>query len=261
MIYQEVRGAGPTLLLIPGGNGDAGPYEQVATALADRFRVVTYDRRGFSRSPASSDTLRLASDVEDAVGLLGDAPAYVFGSSSGAIVALDLLTRYPDRIRTLVAHEPPLASLVPDGASYLKLFDDVYETYQRDGVDPAMRQFYAGVGMHVPALPPADTVLPPHMAELVARVRANQAYWLEHELRQYPRYEPDLGALKAVADRLVLAGGANGQELFAYRPNLVLAERLGLEVVDFPGDHIGYLSHPAEFAVRLAGVLMTASSP
>jgi pimeloyl-ACP methyl ester carboxylesterase len=258
MIYQEVRGAGPTLLLIPGGSGDAGGYEAVAGRLADRLRVVTYDRRGFSRSADHAldrSIDRLATDVDDAAELLGDSPGYVFGSSSGAIVALALLTRYPDRIRKLVAHEPPLASLVPDGGLYLKLFDDVYETYRREGVEPAMRVFFAGVGMAGPALPSPDRVLPPHVVELLGRLRANQGYWIEHELRQYPRYEPDLGALKAVVDRLVLAGGTDGRHLFPYRPNLVLAERLGVEVVDFPGDHTGYVSRPAEFAVRLVDVL------
>ncbi len=264
MMYHEVRGTGPTLLLIPGGSGDAGGYEQVATQLADRFRVVTYDRRGFSRSPGhpvDPPADRLATDVEDAVDLLDGSPGYVFGSSSGAIIALDLLTRFPDRARAVVAHEPPLASVVPDGGLYLRLFDDVYETYRRDGAEPAMRVFYAGVGLDMPAPPPPERVLPPHVVALLGRLRANQGYWIEHELRQYPRYEPDLGALKGVVDRLVLAGGTAGRHLFPYRPNLVLAERLGIEVVDFPGDHTGYVSRPAEFAVRLAEVLATAGSP
>lgn len=50
-LYYEVRGAGPVLLLIAGGNGDTGPYQPVADHLASRRTVVSYDRRGFSRSP------------------------------------------------------------------------------------------------------------------------------------------------------------------------------------------------------------------
>jgi pimeloyl-ACP methyl ester carboxylesterase len=49
-LYREVRGAGPVLLLIPGGNGDAGFYEPFAKALSGDFTVISYDRRGFSRS-------------------------------------------------------------------------------------------------------------------------------------------------------------------------------------------------------------------
>jgi hypothetical protein len=49
-IYFESRGEGPTLLMIPGGGGDAGGYRFVGERLADEYRVVSYDRRGNSRS-------------------------------------------------------------------------------------------------------------------------------------------------------------------------------------------------------------------
>ena len=86
---------------------------------------------------------------------------------------------------------------------------------------------------------------------MMSRVHKNFVFWFEHELRQYPRVTPDFAALKTVANRLILAGGRDGREQFPYRPNLVLAERLGLEVVDFPGDHIGYATYPVEFAAQL----------
>src|SRR5438270_13092410 len=53
-LYSEVHGSGPVLLLIPGGNGDAGGYQPLTQALAGRYTVVSYDRRGFGRSPAGS---------------------------------------------------------------------------------------------------------------------------------------------------------------------------------------------------------------
>ena len=92
-LFYEVRGAGPTLLLIPGGNGDGTVYRALANLLSDRFTVVDYDRRGFSRSKLDrppDDTRRLEIDSHDAsllIEKLSDGPAYVFGSSSGAIVA------------------------------------------------------------------------------------------------------------------------------------------------------------------------------
>ena len=93
------------LLLIPGGNGDAAPFERAANELAAWYTVVTYDRRGFSRSTLDAppdDQRRLETDSNDAIGLLdqlGAPTAYVLGSSSGAIVALDLITRHPERVR------------------------------------------------------------------------------------------------------------------------------------------------------------------
>src|SRR5712692_9919310 len=50
-LYYEVRGSGPVLLLVCGGIYDAAGYAGLAGPLADRYTVVTYDRRGNSRSP------------------------------------------------------------------------------------------------------------------------------------------------------------------------------------------------------------------
>lgn len=259
-LYYEVRGSGPPLLFIVGGNGDAGVYERVANDLADRYTVVIYDRRGFSRSrldgPAD-DGLRIETDSDDArrlIAHLAAGPAHVFGSSSGAIVALDLIARYPEQIRTLVAHEPPVLTLLPDAAQLLEFIDDVHDVYRRDGVDVAMRKFSAGVGMDN-MQPPPGIELPPQIAEMMTRIRRNLGFWLEHELRQYPRVVLDLPALAAVSKRLILAGGRDSREHFPYRPNTVLAEQLGNDVVDFPGGHVGYLTHPVDFAAKLRDVL------
>jgi pimeloyl-ACP methyl ester carboxylesterase len=146
-------------------------------------------------------------------------------------------------------------TLLPDAAPLMEFLDEVYETYRRSGVDTAMRQFGEGIGMGDGAGPSEGVELPPQLVELMARINANQPFFLEYELRVYPRIQPDLAALKEVSDRLVLAGGRDSREHFPYRPNTVLAERLGREVVDFPGGHIGYVTHPAEFAAQLREVL------
>lgn len=274
VLHYEVRGCGPALLIIPTGNGDAAPSAPLADALAGRFTVISYDRRGYSRSrlagpdrvsePATVEAReglddRLAADVDDAGRLLdqlGPAPGYVFGGSSGAIVALALLERHPERVRTAVVHEPPLASVVPDAARWLSFFGSVYRTYRSRGAAAARVQFRSGMGMTADTRPPPSAQLPPaQLAELRSRLHRNQLVWLEHELRAYPAFLPDLAALAAVAGRLVLAGGSASREHFPYQPNLVLAERIGTRVVDFPGGHVGYVTHPVEFARALSLVL------
>src|SRR4051812_3549259 len=263
-VYYEVRGTGPALLLIPGGNGDVGPYDRLAADVADRFTVVAYERRGFSRSPIGSpidDDDRVHADADDAVRVLdavGVDTARVFGSSSGAIVALDLLVRHPDRVTTVIAPEPPLVALAPDPAGLTAILEEVHATARGEGADVAMRVFderiFGANGRRGMAMP-AGVELPPQVADMMARIRTNLGFWLEHELRQYPRYQPDVDALRALAGKLVLAGGEEAHDTVPYQPNLALAERLGLEVVDFPGDHTGYAADPAGFAARLIEVL------
>jgi pimeloyl-ACP methyl ester carboxylesterase len=262
-LYHEVRGSGPTLLLIPGGNGDAGFYEPFAKALADEFTVITYDRRGFSRSPLThpiDDARRLGTDVDDARGLIdesADGPGYVFGSSAGAIVALDLLTRHPEHVRIVVAHEPPLARLLPDGDHYLALFDDIYDTFRRRGTGRAMRKFVAAVGFGPPRF---GTLEFWRMAKLMPRIRRNMSFGLEHEVRQYPRYQPDIAALQQVSAQLSLVGGLESHEYFPHRATAELAQRLGIPMVDMPGGHTGYRHYADDCAKQLRRLLSTQES-
>lgn len=258
-LHYEITGAGPALLLIPGGGGEAAVYTMLAGALADRFNVITYDRRGFGRSALDAppeDATRLGIDVEDASRLIHELTggrAYVFGNSSGAIVGLELLLRYPERVEMLVAHEPPLLCTLSDGDRYLKLFQDVHETWRRDGMEAAMQQFSIGIGVARPPRPPQGAT--PEARDLLTRLRRNTEYWLEHELRQYPAAILDLATLQTASGQLVLANGSDSKGTMPYYANLALASRLGLRVAELPGDHFGFVRHPSDFADRLAEAL------
>lgn len=114
-----VRGVGSLLLLIPGGEGGGDGYEALAEALTGQFTVVYYDRRGApgSRLDDPDADVRLETHSEDAHRLLAaltDEPAFIFGSSAGALIGLDLVIHHPEQVRTLVAHEPPVEGILPE---------------------------------------------------------------------------------------------------------------------------------------------------
>ena len=267
-LYYEVRGSGPLLVLIPGANGEASLYNSVALelSLSRRFRVVTYDRRGYSRStytvmPDESEyeseseyETRVFTDVDDVARLIRhlspDAPATVFGSNTGAIVALTLLARHSDLVRTLVAHEPPAFTLLPDGEQIMAAIEPVYDEFRRVRVQAVM-----GVPLEVMGTSNAVGTerSDPHAP-------ANLKFWMENELRQYPRTKIDVESLKEKVNQLLLAGGRDGKNLMLYQPNMVLAERTGTEVIDLPGGHLGYKTHPKEFAAELLMALEMRSS-
>ncbi|MBD3550401.1 alpha/beta fold hydrolase [Streptomyces sp. JV180] len=151
-LHYEVRGRGPLLVMMPGGSADAGIYDTLAAGLADRWTVVAFDPRGYSRStlhgPAGEQLPGTHSeDIARLIELLSPdgAPAAVFGSSSSAIVALDLLSRRPGLVGRVVAHEPPLVELLPDPAAGRAVFAAVRESFLRDGVEAAMATMAAGL--------------------------------------------------------------------------------------------------------------------
>src|SRR5215813_5103560 len=148
-LYYEVTGSGPVLLMIPGAPADAGAFAAIGAQLADRYTVVTYDWRGSSRSPLDQppdmpDALPMQVQGDDAAHLLAavaDGPARVLGCSGGALTGLDLAARHPGQVDALVAHEPPAMNLLPDGARWRAAFQQVSETYRREGAGAAMQQF------------------------------------------------------------------------------------------------------------------------
>jgi acetyltransferase/esterase len=264
-LYTEVRGSGPLLLGVVGGNGDPTVFGPLADLLAPRWTVVTYVRRGFVRSPVDGEVGRdkLGDDVADAAALIErhGGPAVVLGSSSGAIVALELLVRRPDLVRAVVAHEPPLVSLLDDRDAVVARFDAVLATYRREGAQAAMAQFgeVTGVGVRRAAADESHEVaeVPPEFVAMRERWPANNAFWFDHEYGPYPVHEIDVEALRRHADRLVLAVGSQSREeqQLASRPNLVLARELGLDPVEVPGGHLGYVEDPAGFATALEGAV------
>lgn len=263
-LYYEVRGQGPALLLMPGASGDTGPYAPMAAALADRYLVISYDRRGFSRSTLAGpvdNAARMTSDVQDAQALLAHlttAPAFVLGSCSGAIVALELLIRDAGQIRLLVCHEPPLASVLAEAPWWAAFYDELYGLYRESGAKAARQIFKSRLGLGDLPRPPEGTELPVEFTDMVERIRANQPFWWEHEIRQYPAFELDAAALKAAAGRLMMAGGSSSRELHPYQCSVALAELAGSDMVELPGGHVGYMEFPAEFAEALDRVLRQA---
>ena len=119
-LYYERQGSGPLLLVI-GSPMDSTGFAGLASVLADRYTVVTYDPRGIGNSTsqkADQDVTpeQQSDDVHRLLSLLGGEPTHVFGSSGGAVVGLALVTAHPGQVRTLVAHEPPVIELLADRA-------------------------------------------------------------------------------------------------------------------------------------------------
>lgn len=260
-LYYETLGAGPTLLIIPGGPQDAGVFAPLAAELASRFKVVSYDPRGNSRTvfdgePTPLDVDQQAADAAALIAHVGG-PAYVFGTSGGAQIGLNLAARYPQLVTTLVAHEPPSMMLMDDPEPMLAADRALYETYKTQGVDAAMAQFFSEAGLDsgaapdsdIPDFDPAD--MPPEAAETFMRVSGNFEYWLAHGMLPLSTYRPDVAVLKAGAPEVIVAIGEQSTGHPIHEMSIALANALGVEPVSVPGDHMGFETQPAQFAQRL----------
>lgn len=104
------------VVLLHGGNvPDPEQIWQAQRPLAEHYEVVVVDRRGFGRSPEAT-SLTWESELADVLALVGDR-AHVVGHSYGGVIALLLGSRYPERVRSLVAIEPPAFGLALDDSA------------------------------------------------------------------------------------------------------------------------------------------------
>ena len=128
----------PILLLIGSPMGAAG-FGTLSQHFSDRT-VVTYDPRGVERSlktdPTSPVTPEVhADDLHRLIQAIGGGPVDLFATSGGAINALALVSKHPEDVRTLVAHEPPLAAILPDRDPRSCTYDQLEETVSYDLAD------------------------------------------------------------------------------------------------------------------------------
>jgi pimeloyl-ACP methyl ester carboxylesterase len=247
---------------------DASGFVTLAEYFPDRT-LVTYDPRGVSRSELTDGANRPtpeehADDLHRLISDLGAGPVDVFASSGGAVNALVLVARHPEQVRTLVAHEPPAVSALPDREPALAATVDIHETYKRGGVGPGIAKFIALTSFRGPI--PADyTEQPaPNPADfgLPTEDDGGRDDPLLGNIIPGTHHEHDFDALRDAPTRIVLAAGAESEGELTYRAALAVAERLGTEAVIFPSHHAGFLGgefgqqgDPAAFAAKLREVL------
>jgi pimeloyl-ACP methyl ester carboxylesterase len=276
-LHTESSGSGPALVLIPGGGGDAAMYQEVAPLLAGRHTVLTFDRRGNSRSvfTAPEPDIGVAAQASDVVAILdayGIDEALVFGSSAGAIIALELIAHHGDRVRAAVAHEPPVVQLLAEDdparqeiARIGRLAEDrsPMRAFAAFGVMtapqlPALLRTQAGQALMAAgsnaalALGPAVRRVTGRPPSPMTRMLGNADRLLRHELPGFCfEHRPDLAALRATTTpwRPAVGHDSVGRPYFVAAQEL--ARQLGVTCLDFPGGHTAYQSCPREFADRL----------
>jgi pimeloyl-ACP methyl ester carboxylesterase len=257
-LYYKLSGAGPVLLVVQGGAGGAEGAAGLARQLADAFTVVSYDRRGLARSPldgpadAAASIEQHADDAGLLLAALTDEPAFAFGSSIGALIGLDLASRHPEQVGVLVAHEPPLPELLPDAErdAAVRAQEAVEETFSRDGLVVAMREFAATAGLDFADREPDVEIPRPD-----ARRAADTAYFLTHDAPAVRSYRVDLDVLRRASTRIVAAAGSSSAGSWPHHCAEALADWLGRELAESPGGHSGYVMRPRAFAGWLHDVL------
>ncbi|MDH6606512.1 pimeloyl-ACP methyl ester carboxylesterase [Streptomyces sp. SAI-208] len=253
----DITGHGPVLLLLPGGAGHPMGLGPLTQALCGHFTVVTYDPLGLAHGrlgePVADQRVQDWSDGARRVldeTLAEGGTAYVLGTSAGAVAALDLAARHAERLRHVVAHEPPCVGVLPDGARQRAAFREVCAVYRARGLAAAGALMTAVLEERDAGELPAGQPL-----SREEELTTPMALALAHVIEPFTSYVPEAGPSPAP---LTVAAGADSRGQLLYRTAEYLAKHLQADFAEFPGGHLGVLQHPEEFAERLTGTLLGA---
>jgi pimeloyl-ACP methyl ester carboxylesterase len=245
-LHHEVRGDGTPVLLVPGIPGDGGHFDAVARDLSRDHTVITYDRRANSRSarPDGWESTSVEEQVADATALLelGDGPALVYGSSVGAVVALELARTRPDQVSIALLHEMPLMTVLRDPAPVAAAMGEIIEpAFARGGPNAALEAFLRfALG---------DALLDGMAPDERERMLANGEVAMTIDLPAFQGYRPDAGSLNGVSAQPLV--GDEQAVPFFHEAAEWLAKALGNDVVRVPGAHGPQFDRPAELAAAI----------
>jgi pimeloyl-ACP methyl ester carboxylesterase len=273
-IVYDIHGPLPTAdgrppLLMIGQPMDASGFSALASYFPDRT-VVTYDPRGLGRSVRKdgrvdhSPTVQ-ASDVHAVIEALGTGPVEMFASSGGAVTALALVTAHPYDVTTLVAHEPPMISVLPDAPAAERARAGFRDAYEANGSGAGMAAFIAMTSWQGEFTDEYFAQPPPDPAQFGIPTEDDGSRddpLLSDRSWSISSYRPDVGALAAAPTRIVIAVGEESLGTFTGRAAVATAELLGQQATVFPSHHggflggeFGYAGQPEAFARKLRDVL------
>jgi pimeloyl-ACP methyl ester carboxylesterase len=248
-LYYEVQGSGPPLVLVHGSWDNHAVWDQVAVRLADRFRVLSYDRRGHTRSERPPGPRSRRQDEDDLASLIAELAgeaAYVAANSFGGVISLGLAARRPELIRAVAVHEPP-AMIAADGElaelaqATLSTLEAVLDEIESGADERATRRFLDEVAIG----PGAWELCPPEMrAALVENAPAFLA-----EQRDPDAFVLDFGAVRLSGCPMLLTKGDESPLWLQ-----MLLDRLGellplAAKTRLPGaGHVPHETNPAEYA-------------
>jgi pimeloyl-ACP methyl ester carboxylesterase len=254
-LYLEVSGQkGDPLVFVHGSWGDHHNWDAVVDELSKNFRVLTYDRRGHSKSERIQEQGSAEEDVSDLIALiehLNFTPAHIVGNSGGAAIVLKTAARRPDVFKTLVVHEPPLFGLlknIDEAQPMLKIVEErikaVVDLIATNEYEQAAKLFVETIAFG----PGAWQGLPDHVKQTFIY---NAPTFLD-EVKDPDNLELDTSKLSSFNKPALLTHGTQSPPFFPMCLNIIAKAFTDPKRFVFEGaGHVPHMSHPQQYVQNL----------
>lgn len=141
-LFVACRGSGPPLVLIHGMATDTRLWTPQVAELANHFKVISYDMRGFGRSSRPGPAFRAEDDLAELLEQLRIPSAHILGLSLGSSVATRFALAYPQQTQSLIAAGPVLQGFA-DAGDFIAALKQVWAIAREHGVDQARTAWLA----------------------------------------------------------------------------------------------------------------------
>ena len=260
-LYYEITGSGPFLFIIQSGEGDARRTSQLVSYLREQFTVVTYDRRGLSRSKLKNDSTvsinNHSNDLYQLISSLTNTSVDILGCSIGATIALNTSYKYENVIKKIVAHEPILPSILPEKERQLNIseLEEIREIYLHGKWMDGIKKMAAVLGINPHAqTKEADALIEPMTIER----KPNFDFFIKNDFQSIIDFNfssNEILAIEKHTDIFPAVGIETHQSVFDYKCSQIIANELNKELICFPGGHNGNTTHPKGYAEMLQKLL------
>jgi len=242
VMNYEVVGQGECLALVHGAGDSLHMWYEQVPVLSRRFRVLTYDVRGFGETelPESEVGLEvLAEDLHQLLRGLAVDGAFVLGYSMGGRIALQLALDHPDLVRALILANSGVGA-TPPAPEAVERRESLFALLERGDLEAVAEQMTAA--SFSPGLKERDP----------ARFQRYKAIKLRNDPRRFARVwgalatapPPELGRLSCPV--LIIAGERDSfLTLDAARAAHAAIPNSRLEVL--PTGHAAAIEAPADF--------------
>lgn len=255
-LYYDITGTGDTVVLTHGSWGDGDGWLPTVEVLKHTHRVVTWDRRGHSRSDDGEGPGSIMQDVDDLTAFIehvSDTAVHAVGNSYGAVITYSLAGARPDHVRSAAVHEPPALGLLesstdPDVQTVAKPFFENMNT-----VKTLLEQgkHYEAPAHFVDAIIYGEGAWETFPHESKYALARNAPTFLD-ELQGQPYGHIDLDALAKSGVPLLLTAGTESPEFLKMIVRMLddLVPPIRVEWID-GADHLPHAGKPEELAAVL----------
>ena len=237
--YDDTGGDGPAVVLAHGFLMNRSMFEPQVAALRDRFRVVTWDERGFGDTTYDErEAFTYWDSADDCLALmdhLGIERAVVGGMSQGGFVALRAALRAPDRVRGLVLLNTQAGTEDPEA---MPLYQELIDNWVANGLSDETAEFVAGLLFGEPAL----------SSRWVTTWRAKPPETMAQPGHTLLTRDDVTDRLREIAAPALVIHGTADAAISADKAERLAAGLPGCDGVTWieGGTHSANLSHPAE---------------